>query len=124
METLIMIGAQSGYDPAVVIAVYMGLLSFGIIFNLAVGYAETRTWMQGYVSLFVAAGVLVVLSALAVIDWRASLLAFGAFVFAGTPMILGSIYRHVREREHELEQMRRDARAENANTTQTLASRE
>lgn len=119
-----MIGAQSGYDAAVIIAVYMGLLSFGIIFNLVVGYAETRTWLRGYVSLAVAAGVMVVLVGIAIIDWKGGLLAFGAFVFAGTPMILGSIFRHVRERERELEQMRRDVWAENANTTQTLASRE
>jgi len=37
------------------------------------------------------------------------LITFGAFVASGTPMIAGSIWRHVREREHQLEQLRREA---------------
>ena len=101
-----MIGAQSGQYEGI-IAVYLALVLFGVLFNSIISYAERRTWLHGYVSLAVAGGVLITLAGVAIIDYRAALISLGAFIASGIPMMLGSVYRHVREREEELERLRR-----------------
>jgi hypothetical protein len=41
------------------------------------------------------------------LDWRAALTCLAAFAFSGTPMVLGSWWRHVRARRHAQELLRR-----------------
>jgi len=62
-----------------------------------VDYLDDRK--DGYVALLVVAGVLVTLGGVALIDWRAAVLALVALAASGTPMVIGDILRTVRRRE-------------------------
>ena len=92
-------------DFSLVLAVYFGLAVFGMIYNQVVTWLEMRGYLEGFTWLAVAVGVLVTMVALAVIDWRYTLIALGAFVFSGAPMMLGSIYRYVASRERSQRRM-------------------
>ena len=83
---------------SLVIAVYLGLFVFGLGYNLAVSEFERKKFLEGFVSLAVVLGVLVTLGGVAVISWRAALLALGAFAASGAPMVAGSIWRYVQAR--------------------------
>jgi hypothetical protein len=63
--------------------------------------------------------VAVTLGATVVVSWQFALITTGAFIASGLPMILGSIWRHVRDRERELERLR--AEAKRGNESETLA---
>ena len=102
-------GVLSGHQ-AVLIALYLGLILFGIGYNLLVAWAERKGYLRGYVSFAVVAGVGVTVAATAVISPAFALVTAGAFIASGTPMIAGSIWRTVREREDELERLRKEAR--------------
>lgn len=92
-------------DFSLVLAVYVGLFIFGIIFNVVVTFAERRGWMEGYTSLAVVLGVLVTIGAVALISWQFALVTLGAFAFSGLPMVAGSIGRHVTARERSQRRM-------------------
>lgn len=94
---------------ATIIAMYLSLLLFGIAFNLFTAWAEGRGYVKGYVSLFVVAGVAITVGTTALISLPFALVSAGAFVASGTPMIAGSIWRHMRERERQLEELRKEA---------------
>jgi hypothetical protein len=87
------------------LAVYFFLLNFGILFNWLITHAEKKGWLEGYTALAVAGGVLMTLGAVAVIFPMFALITLGAFCFSGTPMLVGSIYRHVRNREQAIKRM-------------------
>jgi predicted tellurium resistance membrane protein TerC len=114
-----MIGCISGINPGILAALYMALLIFGIGYNALTSWAERRGYTKGYLSLFVAFGVAVTLVATVVVSWQFALITTGAFIASGLPMILGSIWRHVRDREKELERLR--AEAKRGNESETLA---
>lgn len=82
-----------------ILAGYLFLLLFGMLFNLAISEFERRGWLEGYTALAVVLGVLVTLAVVSVFSWQFALITLGAFVCSGAPMIAGSIYRHVRSRE-------------------------
>lgn len=96
-----------------VLAVYGGLLVFGVLYNLLIHYLEKRGYLEGFVSIAVAAGCLVTVIGTALIVWQFAFLLLGAFVMSGSPMIVGSIYRYVRNRERS--QRRMMAEVERAN---------
>ena len=104
-----MIGGLSGVNLGTLIAVYFGLMVFGIVFNQITEWAVNHGYAQGYLSLIVAFGAGVTITATAIISPVFALITLGAFAASGTPMIIGSIWRHVRERERELEALRREA---------------
>lgn len=104
-----MIGEQFGVNLGTLAAVYLALLLFGIVFNWTTEWAEKKGYTQGYLSLFVMVGVGVTVLSTAIISPVFALITLGAFIASGTPMIVGSIWRHVRERERQLEQLRREA---------------
>ncbi len=81
-----------------VLALYVILLLLGIGYNLAIGWLERQKYIEGFVSIFVAIGVIFILGGVAALNWQAALLVFGAFVFGGTPMIIGSIWRYMKAR--------------------------
>lgn len=87
----------------------LALILFGILFDQMV--TQIGEHKEGYTAFLVMIGVVVTLFAVALISWIAALLAIGAFVFSGTPMILGDVLRHVRARkaamERQLEEMSR-----------------
>jgi hypothetical protein len=94
--------------------VYMSLVLFGFFYNQLVMLASRRGWIQGYTSLFVVAGVLMTLAGVALVDWEAAVITVGAFTASGTPMILGSVWRHMRYREADIEAMRNEVRNDTA----------
>ncbi len=87
------------YPPQMVILAAAILATFGALYNVAVSWLEQRGYAEGYVSLLVVGGVSGTLLIIAIIDWQAALLVFLAFCCSGFPMVIGSIYRHVRARE-------------------------
>lgn len=89
-----------------ILAGYLFLLLFGLVFNLAISVMERRGWLEGYVALAVALGVLVTLAVVSWFSWQFALITLGAFVCSGAPMIAGSIYRHVRSRERYHQNLR------------------
>ena len=99
-------GTLSGRD-AELFLVYLLLFLFGVVYNLMVDWIERKGYMKGYTSLFVVLGVGVTVAATAVISPAFALVTAGAFVASGAPMIAGSMWRHMRERESELERLRR-----------------
>lgn len=92
-------------EISLVLAVYFFLFNFGLIFNWLITHAERKGWLEGYTALAVAGGVLITLGAVAVINPVFALITLGAFCFSGAPMLVGSIYRHVRSREQAARRM-------------------
>ena len=86
-------------DYGVISAVFLGLLLFGIGYNALVAWLERRGYTEGYLSLIVSFGVAMTLVGVAVLSIQAALLALGAFVATGAPMIVGSIIRYLRARD-------------------------
>lgn len=98
--------------------VYALLFIFGVAYNLFMTRLEERGYHEGYVSFLVAGGVLVTLIGIAVFDSRGALIALGAFTASGTPMIIGSMIRHMRERDIVA---RAKAESANAEASKALA---
>jgi hypothetical protein len=99
------IGLDSGFIP-----VAIGLLVFGTIYNLVVAWMERNGYDEGYTAIMVVVGVLVTLGGLAMVDWRAAALTVVAFACSGTPMVLGSWWRHAQARKRAQDELRGMAR--------------
>jgi len=78
--------------------VYGILFVFGLAYNGLVAWCESEGYAEGYTAILVAFGTLVTLLGVAVVDWRAALLALGAFFASGFWMVVGSWWRHVQAR--------------------------
>ena len=87
---------------SVFIPVLIGLFLFGVAYNAFVGWAQSRGYEEGYTAILVVIGVLVTLAGVAIIDWNAARITTFAFIASGSPMIAGSIWRHVRRRERAI----------------------
>lgn len=85
-------------DFSSVLAVILGLVIIGIIYNNLVDYLQRNKFDEGYLSLIVAGGVGFTLIGLAVISWQAAIAALVCFAASGSPMIIGSIVRYIRKR--------------------------
>lgn len=107
-------GEEIGLNWGVLAAIYMFLLLFGIVFNLFTAWVERRGYARGYVSLLVVVGVAVTVGMTAVVSLPFALITAGAFVASGTPMIVGSVWRHVTERERHLQALRDEVKRDNA----------
>lgn len=80
--------------------VAIALMAFGAAYNWLVERLEQRGWDRGYTALLVAFGVAITLAGYAVVaGLEAALTVAGLFVASGTPMLLGSMLRHMRQRE-------------------------
>jgi hypothetical protein len=88
------------------VAAAFGLLLFGVLYNWLVSWMEDRGYDEGYTALLVVIGSGVTLAVVALIDWRAALLAGGAFACSGLPMVIGGWWRHVRARRHAQDLLR------------------
>jgi len=95
-----------------VISVLFGLFAFGVLFNQAINWARRSGWMEPYTAFWVAAGVLVTIAGIALvdtlIDWNAGITSLICFAASGTPMILGDAARYVAATRHEIEEHRHD----------------
>lgn len=90
---------QFASNPAV-LAILAGagatlLALFAVLYN---GKMDRRKTQDGYTAYYVAGGVLVVLTVVALISWKAAALTLAAFVPAGLPMILGDMRRSEKQR--------------------------
>ena len=85
----------------------IGLIVFGIIYNMIIAWTERHGYDEGYTSFEVVIGVAWTLAFVAVVDWRAALISLAAFALSGTPMVLGSWWRHVQARKHAQDLLRR-----------------
>lgn len=99
------IGDRSG-----LFAVYLALFVAGLFYDGLVTWLERRGYLHGFTALFVVGGVLITLAGVAVIDPVAALISLGAFAASGLPMVSGSIWRYVRNREQSLEELKDEAR--------------
>lgn len=82
------------------IIIFVALFLFGVGYNFFVAWLERRGYHEGYVAYLVVAGTLItILATYSLIGRDAMLLVLACFVASGTPMIVGSCYRHVKERE-------------------------
>jgi len=75
------------------------LLVFGVVYNSLVAWLECKGYTEGFLSLIVALGVFGTLMGIASLSWQVALVALAGFVATGTPMIVGSIARYIRQRE-------------------------
>jgi len=87
------------------LAVVLGLLLFGVLFNWFVAWLGERK--RGQVAMLVVIGVAVTLAGAAVVDWRAAVWVGVCFVASGTPMVLGEWWRGVVRRSEEADAARR-----------------
>lgn len=86
------------------------LILFGIGYNTVVTHLERRKLSEGYTAILVAVGVIITLGIVAIFDWLGALIALGAFACSGSPMIAGSIYRHMQARAAEQKRVVDDVR--------------
>lgn len=89
-------------DWGQILAVYLSLTLFGVGYNGLVQWLEHKGYTEGFLSLVVALGVAATLGGVAILSIPAALLALGAFVASGAPMIVGSIVRYLRRREEAM----------------------
>ena len=94
---------ELGLNWGVIGAVYLSLLLIGIGYNLLVSWLERKHYSDGYTSFLVVIGVGFTLAGVMVIDIKVAFVTIGAFVFSGSPMILGSIWRYIKTRERSLQ---------------------
>lgn len=69
------------------------LVGAGVLYNQLVGWMSRKGFLEPYMALAVVGGVLMTLGGVAVLDWRAALLAFLCFAASGAPMVFGSMGR-------------------------------
>lgn len=115
-----MTGAEFGIDWGTLVAVYLALFLFGLGFNRLVDWLERNGYSEGFVSLLVVAGVGITVVMTAVISPAFALVTAGAFIFSGTPMIVGSVARHAIERKRRIQTLVNEIR--NGNETESLAA--
>jgi hypothetical protein len=103
-----MMGDQMA-DWRLILAVGFALFCFGCFYNgLMQRLGESKS---GYTAFFVVGGVLITLIGMALIDWRAALLALMLFAASGLPMVIGAMARAIGEREREMNALQEDIRA-------------
>ena len=104
-------GQISGVTGGWLAAAYVGGLLFGIGWNAITDRAERSGFIRGYTALFVVGGVLITLALAALAaGLLPTLIIAGEFIFTGSPMIVGSMYRHRREEMALLRKLRQEAR--------------
>jgi len=84
------------------LAVFLGLLLFGIIYNGFVTWLEEHGHDRGYTAILVVGGTLVTLTGSGIlIGWRDIGTVLLCFAASGAPMVAGSIWRHVQQRARD-----------------------
>lgn len=96
---------ESGAFTAVIGALFV----FGFLYNLLVGWLQSRGYDEGYTALLVVAGVAVTLLGLAFISIEIAITAFLTFAASGFWMVVGSMWRYVKRREASQKAIRDEA---------------
>lgn len=87
-------------DSSSILAAYLGLFVFGILFNSLVRFMENRRYLDGFTWLAVVLGVAgTLIISLVFVPSKYVCLLLGAFSFSGLPMAFGAIARYVTKRE-------------------------
>lgn len=102
------------YDLGTILAVFLGLVLFGVWYNTLVGWLERRGYTEGYLSLVVVGGVGVTLIGVAILSIPAALLTLGGFIASGIPMIIGSFARYLKRRDEAKKLMIKEAQDDRA----------
>lgn len=92
-------------DFSSILAVLLGLILFGVLYNLWVEYLINRKYVEGYMSFVVAGGVAITLVFLAILSWQLAIMVLLGFAASGIPMIIGSISRYIRLRARDQQSM-------------------
>jgi hypothetical protein len=118
-------GAEPGLDWGLfggLLAIsYLVLVLMGIGYNALVGYLERKGHLEGYVSFSVVLGVLLTLVILYIPQlilsilvqvclpaWAWMLITLAGFAASGTPMVVGSVARYLRERQAAIQAMKEE----------------
>ena len=101
-----------GLDWALIGAVSGLLFMGGIAYNVLISHMERQGYIEGYVALFVAGGVLFTLLGVALIQWQAAVLCLIAFCCSGLPMLAGSVWRYMNNRARGQHNQRDEVRRE------------
>ncbi|MBE3038293.1 MAG: hypothetical protein IMZ62_05730 [Chloroflexi bacterium] len=88
---------QQSFSQNLVI-IYLSLVLVGIGYNALVALWERKHYLEGYTALAVAIGVGITLAPFWFVPTVPIWQVYLAFVFTGTPMMVGSILRHVHAR--------------------------
>lgn len=90
---------STGIKPQLLVSI--ALVMFGVVYNWTTERMEHSGYHHGYLSLIVSIGVAGTLLIAGIRERTASVRFFYYFVCSGIPMILGSIYRYVAQRESD-----------------------
>jgi uncharacterized membrane protein len=89
-------------DVRDLVIVLMTLLGFGAVYNQLVAWLENQEGEEGYTAFLVVGGTLVTLAGAAVlVGLEAALVVLACFAASGTPMVLGSAWRYIQERQKD-----------------------
>lgn len=84
-----------------IIAVYLALFLFGILYDSVICFALLRKWLEGFTWVAAIFGVLVTLiGASFLIGFENGLLAGGAFSASGLIVCIGAIIRYIKARDY------------------------
>lgn len=102
---------KPGWNVELLAAICASLVTFGIGYNYLVARLEDRGRDRGYMGFIVALGCLItVAGAGLIIDLEHTVIVLICFAASGTPMIIGSIVRHIHQRERDEALYRESAR--------------
>ena len=83
-----------------VAGVVVALFGFGVVYDGLVGRWKRRGRATGYGSILVIGGTLVTLLVSVLLNgWEATIRTLACFAASGTPMAVGSMWRHCKRRE-------------------------
>lgn len=93
-------GMSSGIGSG--LGILIGALAFGVLYDRVVGYLEGSGRAQGYTAIEVIGGVLVSLALAGLfIGLEAFLITLLVFALTGTPVAIGSFWRHTEARKRQ-----------------------
>lgn len=98
MESGLLNGIGNGIGSG--LGVMIGALAFGVVYNQLISWLEKNGRAEGYTALLVVGGVLFSLALAGLfIGLEAFLVSLLIFTLTGTPVALGSFWRHTEERK-------------------------
>lgn len=75
---------------------YAGLFVASLLYDRAIiRRGDRQGWLEPYTALTVVAGVLYTLAGVWAVDRKVAVMTFWAFVFSGSPMIIGDLERYL-----------------------------
>ncbi len=92
-----------------IVLIVLFITSIG--YNAIVAWLEKKGYDEGYTAILVVIGVGWTLAGAAILDWKHTLLITACFISSGTPMIIGSWWRHVQKRRKSRDDLAKVTRA-------------